>query len=108
MSPPRNSDNKQGKPSDHLTLICEPINVINNVPLQQTRNITFKPVTDSGLILFGMWIENKSLDTTKGTHSVNMKTDIFYKTVRNQVNVNFPEKHIKITSDDAPTNTRIQ
>ena len=56
---PIDSDKLSGKPSDHLTVVWEPVNVINNKPLKQTRHVTVRRITESGLNLFSMWIQSK-------------------------------------------------
>ena len=50
---PTDPDNINGKPSDHLTVVCEPLNVINNIPSRQKRTITCRPIMESGLNQFG-------------------------------------------------------
>ena len=52
--PPIEPDSATGKPSDHLTVICEPLNVINNIPTRHTRRITSRPITDSGMKVFNV------------------------------------------------------
>ena len=100
--PPIESDNDKGKPSDHLTVICEPINVINNTPLRTTRKVTLRPITESGQNLFKVWIQDKKWDQIKETQSVNIKVTLLHNELMDKVKECFPEKTLKITSDDSP------
>ena len=100
--PPIGSDTDKGKPSDHLTVVFKPINVINNIPLRRKRNITSRPITESGLNLFQLWIQEQTWDENKDTCSVNTKANLLHETLVTQVKLCFPEKTSKHTSDDAP------
>lgn len=71
--PPIEPDSATGKPSDHLTVICEPLNVINNIPTRHTRRITSRPITDSGMKVFNVWIKAQKWDHIKETQEVNEK-----------------------------------
>ena len=100
--PPIEPDNVSGKPSDHLTVICEPLNVINNTPIRHKRNIMFRPITDSGVNMFKVWIKSQKWDQIRGTPSVNAKVKILNNLVIEKVQELFPEKNTKMTSDDSP------
>ena len=93
--PPINADIGQGKPSDHLTVIFKPISVVNNLPLRRKRDIITRPITESGLSLFSMWLEEQDWETVKNAHSVNTKTILLHQTITDQVNSAFPQKNIK-------------
>ena len=49
-----------------------------------------------------MLIRKQSWEQIKNTHSVNMKAEMLHQTVMNKVSLCFPEKNIKVTSDDSP------
>ena len=100
--PPISADKGQGKPSDHLTVIFEPISVINNLPLRRKRNITSRPITESGLNMFSMWLEEQNWECIENTHSVNAQTNLLLKTLTDQVNSFFPLKSSTHTTDDSP------
>ena len=57
--PPIEPDSDKDKASDHLTVICEPINVINNIPLRHTQKVKLRPITDSGKHLFKLGIKER-------------------------------------------------
>ena len=100
--PPIESDNVSGKPYDHLTVVCAPLNVINNIPQRQKQNITIRPIMESGLELFKSWISSQTWNENRETHSVNHKERMMHTSVMDQIQICFPEKNLKITSDDAP------
>ena len=91
------------KPSDNLTVICEPINVINNIPLRHTRKVTLRPITDSGKHLFKLWIKERKWDHIKEASSIDTKVYILHNELINKVKEVFPKKKtLTITSDDSP------
>ena len=46
-----------GKPSDHLMVVMEPISQMNNKPSRTKRTFTFRPYTEEGLQQMQTWIE---------------------------------------------------
>ena len=101
---PIDADPGQGKPSDHLTVIVEPINVIDNKPLRSTRNITVRPLKESGLGLFKLWLEIWVKDWDKNTYDMQTdeKAKYFHETMITKLNEYLPTKTRKISSDDQP------
>ena len=100
--PPIEPDSSTGKPSDHLMVIWEPLNVINNIPTRHVRKITLRPITDSGIKLFGLWIKDQEWTQINETHDVDHKVELLTSSVMEKVRQFFPEKLTKVTSDDAP------
>ena len=68
--PPIDPDSNKGKPSDHLTVIFEPLTVVNNVPGRMKRDITLRPITESGQQLFGMWLKAMTWKQNEEAHEV--------------------------------------
>ena len=99
---PIDPDNINGKPSDHLTVVCESLNVINNIPSRQKQTITCRPIMESGLNQFGQWIKSQGWDENKLEKSVNEKVNLLYFSVSEKVNIFFPLKKLKFSSDDSP------
>ena len=99
---PISSDNGCGKPSDHMTVVWEPINVVNNKPLRQTRQVVVRPITESGMKLLKLWIQNKQWKELEEAPTVDMKVKIFNQDILTQLNICLPEKIIRVTTDDAP------
>ena len=90
--PPINSDTEKGKPSDHLTVVFTPINVINNIPLRAKRRSILRPITDAGLNLFQVWIEGETWKQIVETHDINMKTTLLFQTLKENINQCFHKK----------------
>ena len=99
---PINSDNSSGKPSDHLTVVMTPLGVINNKPPRKKRNITVRPIMESGINMFTLWVNKYQWTQLKETSSIDTKVEMFNTEVLNQINKCFPQKEIKLTSDNSP------
>ena len=76
---PRDLDHETGKPTDHWTIWLKAINVINNTPLRKYRTITRRPITDSGLKLFRVWVKNQDWQDIKEAHDINNKAKVCNK-----------------------------
>ena len=76
--------------------------MINNIPQRQTRSITIRPITESGKNKFGVWIGSQTWNQIKETFSLNEKVTIFHNTLTDKVRDFFPQKTLKVTSDDSP------
>ena len=96
------ADPGKGKPSDHLTVLYLPINVINNLAQRSNRRITVRPITQSGIQLFGLWIKSQSWEAAKETCDVNKKTEYVFDLLKKQALRCLPTKIIKVSSDDSP------
>ena len=83
-------------------MIFEPTSVINNKPSRQKRTVISRPITDSGLDTFKVWIQEQSWEQVKETHDVNTKTNLLLNILTAQFKKCFPEKELKHTSDDSP------
>ena len=99
---PIDPDREDGKPSDHLTVICEPIDVINNITNRQKRTIILRPIMDSGIKQFSDWIKNHAWEKIVETDLVDEKVEELYSSVSEKVVEYFPEKILKFTSNDSP------
>ena len=93
---PIDPDKEDGKPSDHLTVICEPRDAVNNITNRKKRTIILRPIMESGFNLFGEWIKNETWDQNIETQSVDEKVKKLFKSVLTKVNECFPEKNTKI------------
>ena len=99
---PIDSDDENGKPSDHLTVVFEPIDTINNTPLRQTRKITIRPITESGLKMLGLWIKAQDWSQNKETQDINHKVKLLHETLQKQIQNCFKLKKLKVSTDDSP------
>ena len=58
--PPINNNTGNGKPSDHLVVIMEPITSVLECPPRVYRTVEYRPLTDSGVLRFGAWLGEQS------------------------------------------------
>ena len=100
--PPIDPDCEKRKPSDHLTVVFTPINVINNTPLRKTKTITRRPITDSGLQMYSLWINRQDWKTNKETYDVNIKVETLQNMLLENFHKCFPVKISKVSTDDSP------
>ena len=56
LPPLDNDGDKAGKPSDHLIVLMKPINA-NEPKRKLFKTVTFRPLTESGLFQFGVWVK---------------------------------------------------
>ena len=91
-----------GKPSDHQIVIMEPISTINNKPARATRIISVRPMKQSGIDLFGDWLNNQTWSEVLEAKTVDEKAELLQKMIMDKVDEFLPEKQRKVSSDDQP------
>ena len=101
--PPLDADDGSGgKPSDHLTVVMKPIDVINNKPARTERKVEVRPMKESGISMFGAWLKNHNWSEVYEAESVDEKSEIFQNILLQKVEEFLPQKMRKISSDDQP------
>ena len=101
--PPINPDvNTTGKPSDHLTVLMNPMTASLPVPPRVYKTVESRPITESGLELFKAWIESERWMEVYTCLDVHNKAAIFQKMVMENFHRCFPIKSLKICEDDQP------
>ena len=101
--PPLDADHgTKGKPSDHLTVIMEPISVINNKPARTTREVTVRPLKQSGIDLLEKWLNQQTWEEVINAKTVDEKSEIFQTMLIQKIDEFLPEVKRKISSDDQP------
>ena len=91
-----------GKPSDHLTVVMEPLSVINNKPARISREVQVRPIKQSGVDLFSFWIRNQNWSEVLSAETVDEKSEILQNLLLSKCNEFLPLKKRKISSDDQP------
>ena len=95
-------DLASGKPSDHRIPVARPINIIENKCSRQERTIITRPLTEIGYQKFQNWlIDNKWPEVFEAT-SAHEKALNFQSLLASKVNEFFPQKILKLHSDDQP------
>ena len=100
--PPINNDADNGKPSDHLVVLMEPITRAIDCPPRQYTNVEFRPITDSGLVLFGQWLADQTWDFLYRETDLHKKAEIFQKILMEKYYEVFPLKTLRVCSEDQP------
>ena len=89
-------------PADHLIVVFEPIEPINNKPARTTREIKIRPMKKSGIDLFRIWLNSQNWNEVLWEKSVHEKSSTFQQILLNKLDEFLPTKVRKISSDDQP------
>ena len=102
LPPLEADDGSGGVQSDHLIVLMKPINVLNNKSTRTTREVTVRPMKESGILLFGNWLQTQDWKEVFNAQTVDEKAEVFQKMLMQKVDEYLPEKIRKISSDDQP------
>ena len=101
--PPLDSDpDCNGKPSDHMMVVMTPITGINSRPGSETKNITFRPISEQGLQKMKEWLETESWAGIINENCANKKAEVLQSLLMEKYNDYFPEKCRKVSIHDQP------
>ena len=101
--PPLDPDpDSDGSPSDHLMVLMHPISTLNNKSARTKRSVTFRPLPESGLRLFGDWLSQHPWDNVYNDESAHNKAQTFQSDLLDALNHFLPEKTVNFSSDDQP------
>ena len=95
-----------GKPSDHLMVVMEPISQINNKSARTKKSFTYRPFTEDRLQKMCEWIEKESWGEVAHEQSAHVKMKVLQNILVNKYQECFPEKTRTISSDDQPFYTQ--
>ena len=99
--PPLESDSGKSE-SDHLTVVAEPLSVINNKPARTKRQVTVRRMPESGQKQFQNWISSHDWSELMSAQSADEKATLLQNTLMNKVEEFMPEKILTFSSDDKP------
>ena len=91
-----------GKPSDHLMVVMEPISQMNNKPARTKRTFTFRPYTEDRLQQMQTWIDKENWSEISRETSAHKKMELLQTILLGKYQEYFPEKTRTICSDDQP------
>ena len=91
-----------GVESDHKIVLMKPINSTEKTCSRTFRDITFRPITDSGMYSLEQWFHNQSWEDILNEESVNNKAVNLQDKIMGKVNEYLPLKNRKIANDDQP------
>ena len=100
--PPLDSDsNTQGKHSDYLIVLMKPINA--KEPKKKVfKTVTFRPLPESGLFQFGVWLRSQKWESIYGATNAHDKAKNLQNLLFGNLDKFLPQKTIKICSEDQP------
>ena len=76
LPPLDNDPNKNGSPSDHKIIKMKPISNINNKPARTKREVTFRPLPESGLNKLKEWFDSESWENVTNANSAHDKAAV--------------------------------
>ena len=101
ISPLENDQDKNGKPSDHLPVIFKPVsNIIDRK--REYRSIKFRPLPQSGLENFGMWIKDQNWSEVYKLETAHLKAEKLQSMLLTQLDISLPERILKVNENDEP------
>ena len=101
--PPLDPDpDKDGKPSDHKIVKMKPINSVENKPIRTKRQVTFRPIPESGLKNLETWANRQDWKSVTSVDSTHEKAANLQSTLMNALDKYLPEKTGNFSSDDSP------
>ena len=101
--PPLESDsNSNGRASDHLMVVMEPINMFNHEPARSKKEIIYRAFNKENLENMKKWIEAEDWGKVLEEKCAHKKADVFQTLFYNKYCQFFPEKTKYVSSDDQP------
>ena len=91
-----------GKPSDHLMIVMNPITKFNNRIERKKKIVKIRPKPDSKLSLFENWIKQFNWRDLYSLETAHEKAEFFQNTLESKFDEFFPLKSIKFCNDDQP------
>ena len=86
--PPLDLDpDSNGSPSDNLIVVMRPVNTINNKCARTVRQVTVRPLPQSGLDKVKTWMENQNWSDVLLEENVDKKAKTLHQMVLNQLNL---------------------
>ena len=93
---------RQAKPSDHLVPVAYPISGESGSVTRQYQVKTVRPLPESGIRMFGQWLASEDWLEMSNLGSPNVKVQHFNHLMQTKMNTFFPEKSVKMSSQDLP------
>ena len=98
---PLDSDDQNGKPSDHLPVVFKPLEYLDEAK-RSYRKVIFRPLTETGMTDFGKWLNSMNWSVIFQSDDTHLKAEMFQSLLLTQMNISFPEKSFKVCSTDKP------
>ena len=101
LPPLDNDSTNSGKPSDHLIVVWKPINA-NEQTTRKYKQVTFRPLPESGLLLFGNWLKTQDWKTIFESTTAHEKAENLQHLQVEHLDKFLPLKAVNISSEDDP------
>ena len=88
--------------SDHLTVVAEPISVINNKPARVIKKVKVRRLPQSGKDQLKAWFSQQNWDEVTTAESCHDKALILQSMIMSKLDQYLPEKTVSFSSDDQP------
>ena len=102
VPPVQPDDPKNGKPSDHLTVIAVPLNKAQNPISREYHYITVRPIPESKKQIFGNWLENNDWSWLEEKCDPSPQVEEWERRVHNKLDEICPTKKVKLNNRDKP------
>ena len=101
--PPLDPDpDTNGKPADHLIVMMNPVDNVNNKPSRTFREVRVRPLRQGGMEKLKNWFQAQEWGEVLEEESVDKKAEILHHMILDKVDEFCPEKMRKLASDDKP------
>merc|ERR1712115_395404 len=101
--PPLDPDpDTNGKPADHLIVMMNPVDNVNNKPSRTFREVRIRPLRQGGMEKLKNWFQAQEWGEVIKEESVDKKAEILHDMILDKVDEFCPEKTRKLASDDKP------
>ena len=101
--PPLDCDpDSNGKASDHRIVVAHPISAIDNICARTTKDIKVRSLTDLGMFKMRSWLANQKWSEILETNCASEKATKLQSMLLKSFQEFFPEKTLKVSSDDQP------
>ena len=81
------SDNPNGKPSDHLIVVWCPLFTHVQESPRYYRDVEYRPIPDSGLARFGEWLKLQTWSLIYKEKDVDIKAQAFHTMLMNNFEI---------------------
>ena len=85
--------------SDHVCVLWRP--EVQVVKYQRTKR-TYRPIKDSQLREFGMWIQGEDWSNVFSANNTQQKADALYESLRGAIDTFFPVQTVKVHHNSKP------
>ena len=102
VPPVQPDDPKNGKPSDHLTVIAIPLNKALSPASREYHYVTVRPIPESKKQIFGNWLENNDWSWLEEKCDPSPQVEEWEHRIEQKLDQICPIKKVKLSNRDKP------